>query len=303
MKTKIWILLLFLGLSRVLHADNIYADDTNIPEDALEFNGHTYKYYIESTDWYSAKEICNKYGGHLVTITSLEENTFLIDNLPNYNKAFYWIGATDEKQEGLWQWVTDETFSFCNWSEDSPDNNGNKEHYAGFMSEEKNYDGYPTPIGSWNDFQISSTDDSGYICEWDFIKETDSMKKNVAEESDTNDNYQQVKENVDSQQGNSNNSNEKPNNFPKSNNIEESSNSFKTPKTQEQQAEDMNMTVQNSQNDKSLIEETNKDITITFHIDNLSLSLIGGVTIFGGISISGFVIKKYKKRRRQKKDN
>lgn len=173
-------LIVFITIILMLYYAPVCAENINIPEDTLEFNGHTYKFYAESIDWHSAKERCNKYGGHLVTITSKEENDFLINNLPKSNKSFFWIGATDEEQEGVWQWVTSESFSYDNWSEDSPNNSADKEHYAGFISKEENYDGYLTPIGSWNDFQVAIIGDCGYICEWDFIKNDDN---NIKEES------------------------------------------------------------------------------------------------------------------------
>lgn len=174
MKKKIFYTLIIFVISQLLYFNFAYANNNILPENTIELNGHTYKYYEESTDWYSAKEICEKYGGYLVVITSIEENEFLIRNLPNFNKSFYWIGATDEVQEGTWEWITGENFSYSNWSKNSPNNNNRKEHYAGFMSKEENYDGYPTPIGSWNDFEILPTDDSGFICEWDFVKENNN---------------------------------------------------------------------------------------------------------------------------------
>lgn len=252
MKIKILSLLLFHTTVEVLTVGSVYTDNISIPENAIEFNGHIYKYYTESIDWYSAKEMCEKYGGHLVTITSVEENDFLIDNLPNYNKSFYWIGLTDEKQEGMWHWVTNETFSFCNWSENSPNNNAYKEHYAGFMSKEENYDGYPTPIGSWNDYEVSPSDEGGYICEWDFIEENNNDQKNTTKEYITNNNSQQTKEDVNNEQENSDNSNIKLN---------------------------------NSQNPNNSEEKVNKAISIIFNVD--SLSIFGGVSIFGEISILG----------------
>lgn len=266
MKRKILFTSIIFTIFQLLCLDYVYANDIAFPENTIEYNGHTYKYYEESTDWHSAKKMCEEYGGHLVVISSIEENDFLIRNLPNFNKSFYWIGATDETKEGLWQWVTDEVFSFCNWSEDSPDNNNGVEHYAGFMSQEENYDGYPTPIGSWNDFQLSSTDDSGYICEWDFIKDINNNEKDFNKERNINNN-QQVKENINDEQNRTNNSNTKMNNSQNSNNMED---------------------------------EKNRRISITFHTDNLSL--IGGVSIFGGVSFIGVIIKKkYKNKNRRDK--
>lgn len=197
MKRKIGRILLSCIFFVVLHSSFVYARNIDIPDDAIEFNGHTYKFYTRSVDWHSAKELCETQGGHLVTITCVEENNFLINNLLNHTQSFYWIGATDEMQEGNWKWVTEEPFSFNNWSEDSPNNNADKEHFAGFMSKEENYDGYSTPIGSWNDFQVSPTDNHGYICEWDFVNtnnEGDATEKYdnnaqqvIAEPSDTDD--------------------------------------------------------------------------------------------------------------------
>jgi hypothetical protein len=196
-KQIIYLVIMFSFLTNI-KADA--SDYVSIPEDAIDFNGHTYKFYIESIDWNSAKEICKSYGGHLVTITSNEENNFLLKNLPNSDKSFYWIGATDEIKEGIWTWVTGESFFYNNWSENSPNNNSNKEHYAGFMSKEENYDGYSTPLGSWNDFQLSPNEESGYICEWDFTYITPDksnmiyQQKNMSTNTETlNDNKENTK--------------------------------------------------------------------------------------------------------------
>lgn len=194
MKKKGLLCLMIYGVFQLLHRDFVYANDIILPEDTIEFNDHSYKYYEEATDWHSAKEICEKYGGYLVTITSVEENEFLICNLPNSNKSFYWIGATDEAQEGIWRWANGEKFSYNNWSDSSPNNNNEKEHYAGFMNKEENYDGYSTPIGSWNDFELFPMDDGGFICEWDFVNEKEigarnqqSKTQNFGKTEDNND--------------------------------------------------------------------------------------------------------------------
>jgi hypothetical protein len=40
--------------------------------------------------------------GHLVTITSAEENAFVFSLSPNNN---FWIAGSDAQQEGVWRWV------------------------------------------------------------------------------------------------------------------------------------------------------------------------------------------------------
>lgn len=97
----------------------------------LEYEGH--KYYIskDSVTWPMAKEICEKNGGHLVTITSAQENGAIIETLKSYRpKDHVWIGYTDEKHERKWRWVTGEESAFTYWDKEQPDNYNNVEDYG-----------------------------------------------------------------------------------------------------------------------------------------------------------------------------
>lgn len=59
---------------------------------------------------------------HLATITSPEENNFLTNVLPD--TGMFWIGFTDEINEGDWQWVTGEEVTYFNWDPGQPDESG-----------------------------------------------------------------------------------------------------------------------------------------------------------------------------------
>ena len=97
------------------------------------YNGHTYIYAKRSSTWYAAKELSERMGGHLVTISSAEENQF-VTNLSG--GLFVWIGATDAFHEGEWTWVNGETFSYSNWRGDQPDNyQGNDEGCENYTHE------------------------------------------------------------------------------------------------------------------------------------------------------------------------
>ena len=60
--------------------------------------------------WHEAVADAKKNGGHLATITSKVENLLIFDFLTKkYSKIpCLWLGATDEKEEGKWTWVTGE---------------------------------------------------------------------------------------------------------------------------------------------------------------------------------------------------
>ncbi len=84
----------------------------------------------------------------MVTISSQEENDFVYQFIPNG-----WIGFTDSKQEGKWEWVTGENVIFTNWASVEP-NNWYDEDYAHFYSN-----------GKWNDLDYSVN--KNFIMEFD----------------------------------------------------------------------------------------------------------------------------------------
>lgn len=159
---KRWTLMITCIIYLVLYSKNVYAKNMSIPDDAVEFNNHYYKLYDLKITWEEAKIFCESIGGHLATITSQEENSFLyryITNL-NYNSAYF--GASDNEIEGVWKWVTDEEFIYSNWHDGEPSNDLNSEHYAMFY--------YEFADGTWNDGGVYCNARIGqtpYICEWD----------------------------------------------------------------------------------------------------------------------------------------
>ena len=113
------------------------------------FNGHSYYRSTGSMLWTDAKQACINMGGHLVTSTSLAENNFLFSLWPNG-----WIGLTDEVNEGVWQWVTGEPYSWSYWNGGEPNNAGN-EDYIQFVGG-----------GRWNDLPNVSLP---YVLEFEYI--------------------------------------------------------------------------------------------------------------------------------------
>ena len=98
-------------------------------------NGHNYQAVLApGISWDQAQDSCEARGGHLVTITSAEENAFVF-SLVRCDTAFWyldaygnglgpWLGGYQpsgsvEPDEG-WRWVTDEPFVYTNWDTGQP---------------------------------------------------------------------------------------------------------------------------------------------------------------------------------------
>ncbi|MCH8921558.1 MAG: tandem-95 repeat protein [Planctomycetes bacterium] len=124
-------------------------------------NGHFYALVREQIRWEAARDAAaamNYRGavGHLATITSLAEQTFLNQNVLNTITGEVFVGLTDEVDEGDFRWITGEPFNFSYWRGGEP-NNANNDDYVELQSS----------FGwRWND--VSSNDQSpGYIVEFE----------------------------------------------------------------------------------------------------------------------------------------
>ena len=125
-----------------------------IYNNAFYYNGHAYNIFNYDMKWDEAKNYCEKLGGHMAIISTIEENKALFSYVTlqkSYKSVF---GATDSEQEGLWKWVSGDTMTYSNWGEGEPNNTNGVEDYVHFLS---------TFDGKWNDTIWQNS----FICEWD----------------------------------------------------------------------------------------------------------------------------------------
>lgn len=147
--------------------------ETGHPAEAQEYNGHFYMVYDNGVSWTAAKSECEAAGGHLVTVSDADEENFVEGLVKMYGKGeYYWIGLSDASSEGTFAWVTGESVSYTNWSENQPDNWNDVEHYVRFPKNDKSYTDWSNPAGKWNDIaengdENNPLDSFGYICEWE----------------------------------------------------------------------------------------------------------------------------------------
>ncbi len=143
-------------------------EPSDVPSDAVEFNGHYYYLYdfaglssANQNTWENALVYCQGLNGYLATITSEEENEFLFNYMKEcaYESAYF--GLADSASEGIWTWCNGETVSYTNWASGEPGGR-TSENYGMFY--------YKYSNGTWNDgdFKDTTTNNGGtaFICEW-----------------------------------------------------------------------------------------------------------------------------------------
>lgn len=127
-------------------------------ENTTEYNMHYYKVFTGNFTWNEAKKACEEKGGHLVTITSKEEQEF-INGLNSLNRRV-WIGGTRGNSYN-WTWITGEPWMYENWAPGEPNNSPN-------VVSNENCAAIWNSSGQWNDLNNDNTyEQSGFICEWE----------------------------------------------------------------------------------------------------------------------------------------
>ena len=130
---------------------------------------NTYKIFYTAMSWHDAQDHCSKLGAHLVTINSKSENIYVKDlayNNSNSADIIFWIGMTDEAQEGIWKWVTDEPVTFNDWQGGEPDNCANGCGGMPAFSREEDFAFIHNGPG-WDDVYDLNLD---FICEWEYVQ-------------------------------------------------------------------------------------------------------------------------------------
>lgn len=138
------------------------------------FHDHLYIAVLSwGINWDMARRAAQAAGGHLVTISSSAENTFVRDLYAKDNRfqflngqrsaflgpyiGLYQMPNAKEPNDG-WHWVNDEPLKFMAWSSGQPDNYNGVEGVAAFITQ---VNGGTEP--NWND--MPSADVRGFIVE------------------------------------------------------------------------------------------------------------------------------------------
>jgi len=124
------------------------AGSASHPGDAVEFQGHFYRFTQASISGASAEAICEGLGGYLACIETENENVFL---LTLAGTARPWFGLNNLANQKVWVWINGSPTTYEHWQPGQPDNPAN-EHWGKMLE-----------TGFWDDGSIETS----YMCEWD----------------------------------------------------------------------------------------------------------------------------------------
>ena len=126
------------------------------PAAEITYGNKVYRFYTAGIPYALAERYCEELGGNLVKIESEEKNNVIAQKVKELNKTFY-IGASDEKEEGKFVWRDGSAVTYTNWSQNEPNNAADcgGENYVQMYAN-----------GKWNDY-IGQNVDIGFIGEFD----------------------------------------------------------------------------------------------------------------------------------------
>ncbi|MEJ2084813.1 MAG: lectin-like protein [Acidobacteriota bacterium] len=126
-------------------------------------NNHYYELvFSDGANWEQSRDAAAAMSymgmpGHLVTIASAAEQTFITSNfsaMPGGAPVF--LGGTDEGDEGNWSWITGEPWIFESWDGGEPDGDGTENCLGTFNSS-----------FNWHDLGCTDRIEDWYIVEYE----------------------------------------------------------------------------------------------------------------------------------------
>uniref|UniRef100_A0A3B5KXS0 C-type lectin domain-containing protein n=1 Tax=Xiphophorus couchianus TaxID=32473 RepID=A0A3B5KXS0_9TELE len=148
----------------VISLDTLAPESIHTQKHAWQHGSNCYKFKFETMkSWSAARHDCVEEGGDLVSISSLEENTFVMGTLLKCSCSIsgliqqaptgisLWMGGHDSITEGGWEWTDGSPFRYIRWNAGNPDDYFGEDCLSILIN-----DGY------WNDDNCQNK--RGYIC-------------------------------------------------------------------------------------------------------------------------------------------
>lgn len=146
-----------LALGPCAHAELVFLEWSV----AAGGNGHRYALTTLRGSWDEMEAEAIAAGGHLASIESAAENSFILSLIPNTLGGpgnACWIGLS-RTAAGAWTWSDGSAFAYANWNGGEPNNATGQEFWGWIYGPHGN----PNSDGRWNDHNQWDYDLPGVI--------------------------------------------------------------------------------------------------------------------------------------------
>lgn len=142
--------------------------------DVFYYNNHSYQLFrLQDITGTEVISYCANLGGYFAHINDEAENQFLASYFDSQGYDIVYFGYSDEKEEGVWEWIDGEYSSYENWRSGEPNNEAGLEHYALISNN-----------GTWNDGKLERDSQNGgaiILCEWNYPLSNDNRAKKLSD--------------------------------------------------------------------------------------------------------------------------
>lgn len=151
----------FYGTKNVGYICEFDPDNVKLPIKTTSNESSTYSLYEGQIGWYNANYFCRSNSANLVTINSQAENKVVAKMISGTKNDAYWMGATNLKTDGVYEWTTSQEFEYENWCAKNPTNLSSQKGTDHFVMMMKN--------GQWNDIRSIGPENMsvGFVMEKD----------------------------------------------------------------------------------------------------------------------------------------
>jgi hypothetical protein len=141
---------------------------------AVQNGSHWYLYVDSPVAWTQAKELAELMGGHLATVTSKEEDDFVLRSFGSRigNGRAIFLGARADRAMGTWQWITGEPWNYTRWArsggrESEPNGVINSADPSPPLFLTLRSAGNYTNSPAWDDTNERNNEVLGFLVEWE----------------------------------------------------------------------------------------------------------------------------------------
>ena len=131
---------------------------SSCPNNWEKMEDNCYLWPSMKKSWLDAEKFCKENDGHLASVTNLKIHNYIQSKVDkNDSNTFFWIGGTDQENEGKWGWNDGNDWNFTQWAT-RPTEQPND-----FMNEDclQIYD-QNTAQDGWNDQKCSTL--QSFVC-------------------------------------------------------------------------------------------------------------------------------------------